>query len=139
MEKKTGSCGCGSLKYSVVGEPINTVFCYCKECQVHTGSDKWFGAWFPLNNFKIIEGDYSKYTRKGASGQDVEYLFCSNCGVTVCGEVKAGKFYSVGVPTLDEDSAISPAMLIYTASAPSWAVFPEGVPKFDILPPNMGK
>jgi hypothetical protein len=28
-------------------------------------------------------------------------------------------------------------MAIYTASAPKWAVFPEGVPKFDILPPEM--
>ena len=40
MTVKNGSYGCGALKYSVEGEAINSVFCYCKECQVHTGSDK---------------------------------------------------------------------------------------------------
>jgi hypothetical protein len=29
-------------------------------------------------------------------------------------------------------------MAIYTKSASKWAVFPEGVPKFDKLPPGMG-
>jgi len=29
-------------------------------------------------------------------------------------------------------------LAIYAASAPGWALFPEGVPKFDILPPDLG-
>ncbi|MFD1217956.1 MULTISPECIES: GFA family protein [Microbulbifer] len=139
MEFKTGRCGCGSLKYSAEGEPINSVFCYCKECQTHTGSDKWFGIWFPKNRFKITDGEFSVYSRKGDSGKDLNHIFCNNCGVTVCVEVTVGNFYSIAVSTLDENESINPSMALYAASAPSWAVFPAGLAKFDTLPPGMGE
>lgn len=139
MTVRNGGCACGDLKYSVEGEPINTLFCYCKECQVHTGSDKWFGAWFPKAKFKIMSGNPSIYTRKGYSGKNMNHVFCAHCGVMVAAEVTAGNFYSVGVSTLDTLDDLAPSMAIYTASAPSWAVFPEGVPKFDTLPPGMGE
>jgi len=137
MSVKNGSCGCGNLKYSVEGEPINSMFCYCKACQITTGSDKWFGAWIPKDNFKIVSGSPVIFTRKGDSGSDMNYLFCEKCGVTICAEVTIGNFYSVAVSTLDDSKGIAPTMAIYTASAPSWAVFPEGVPRFEILPPDL--
>lgn len=63
MKERTGSCECGELSYSVSGEPINLVFCYCKSCQIHTGSDKWFGAWFRKGQFRITHGEPKAYTR----------------------------------------------------------------------------
>ena len=138
MSVRKGSCGCGRLQYSVEGEPINSLFCYCKECQILTGSDKWFGVWIPKDNFKIVSGRPVVFTRKGDSGKEMNYLFCEKCGVTICAEVTVGNFYSVAVPTFNNSNDFVPAMAIYTASAPDWAVFPEGVPKFDILPPNLG-
>lgn len=138
MAVKNGSCGCGNLKYSVEGEPINSLFCYCKECQILTGSDKWFGVWVPKDNFKIVSGSPVIFTRKGDSGKDMNYLFCAICGVTICAEVTVGNLYSVAVSTFNNSNDFVPAMAIYTASAPNWAVFPEGVPKFEILPPNLG-
>lgn len=138
MSSKKGSCACGNLQYCVEGEPINSVFCYCKECQVLTGSDKWFGAWFAKDSFKVTTGTPSSYTREGDSGKDMNYLFCSKCAVTIAAEVTVGNFYSVGVATLEQADGWVPNMAIYAASAPSWAVFPEGVAKFDVLPPGMG-
>lgn len=138
MSAKNGGCGCGDLKYSIEGEPINSVFCYCKECQVLTGSDKWFGLWVPKDNFEIVSGNPVVYTRRGDSGKDMNQLFCEKCGVTICAEVTVGNFYSVAVSTLNDSNDFVPAMAIYTASAPTWAVLPEGVPKFEILPPNLG-
>ena len=87
MNSKKGSCGCGNLRYCVEGEPINSVFCYCKECQVLTGSDKWFGAWFAKDSFKVTAGTPSIYTRAGDSGKDMNYLFCPQCGGTIAAEV----------------------------------------------------
>jgi len=137
MEVKNGSCGCGSLRYQFKDEPINSVFCYCKECQTHTGSDKWFGTWIPQDNFKIIKGTPVTYTRKGESGNDLIHLFCSDCGVSICAEVTVGKFYSVAVSTITDIHNIKPSMAIYAASAPSWALFPDNIPKFDVLPPSL--
>ena len=139
MRTRNGSCGCGQLRYSVQGDPINTVFCYCTECQAHTGSDKSFGAWFPTSTFSITQGTPTTYTRKGNSGENMNHLFCAKCGVTIAAEVTVADFYSVAVSSLEEHNDFSPAMLIYTASAPEWAVFPAGVAKYEVLPPGMGE
>ena len=138
MEKHIGKCGCGNIEYCFEGKPINTVFCYCKECQTTTSSDKWFGLWVPVDRFTFTKGTPSKFTRIGDSGKDVNLNFCGDCGTTLCAEVTVGNFYSVGASTLSDNNNFFPKMAIYTASAPAWAVFPDGVPKFDILPPGMG-
>ncbi len=138
MDETTGKCGCGSIEFSFNGEPINSVFCYCKECQKTTSSDKWFGLWIPIDKFNFTKGTPSIFTRIGDSGKEVNIHFCKDCGTTVCAEVTVGNFYSVAVSALPENSKYKPKMSIYTASAPEWAVFPKDVPKFDILPPGMG-
>ncbi len=137
MKKHAGKCACGNIEYCFEGDPINTAFCYCSECQKHTGSDKWFGVWVPVEKFEFTKGCPSIYTRIGDSGKEMNHKFCSNCGTTLAIEVTVGSFYSVAASTLNENT-FSPNMAIYAASAPKWAVFPEGVPKFDVLPPGLG-
>jgi len=138
MNKHNGNCSCGAIEYQFEGEPINSVFCYCKECQKTTGSDKWFGLWVPTDKLKFTKGTPKIFSRTGDSGKEVNINFCENCNTTLCAEVTAGNFYSVGATTLKEFNSFYPKMAIYASSAPSWAVFPEGLPKFDILPPGMG-
>jgi hypothetical protein len=137
MEKHIGSCRCGGIEFYFYNDPINSIFCYCKECQAFTGSDKWFGLWVPKDNFKFTKGTPSTYTRAGDSGKDVNYKFCGTCSTALCAEVTAGNFYSVSATSL-KNNKFNPKMSIYASSAPSWAIFPNDVPKFDTLPPGMG-
>lgn len=137
MKKYQGGCACGAIKYTFENEPINSVFCYCKACQVHTGSDKWFGLWVPIVNFTFVKGVPSSFSRQGDSSKELIYHFCSECGTTLCLEAVVGRFYSVASTTLNDNDNLSPKMAIYTASAPVWAVFPEGLPKFDRLPSDI--
>ena len=137
MKKYEGSCGCGSIEYSFDGEPINAVFCYCKECQIHTGSDKWFGLWVLKDNFSFTKGTPVSFARMADSGNDVKMLRCGICGTLLCSEGEAWGLYSVSASTVKNGYGVSPKMAIYTASASSWAVFPEGVPKFDQHPPDL--
>jgi len=138
MKKYEGSCSCGSVGFCFEGEPMNSAFCYCRECQTITGSDKWFGLWVPVDKFSFTKGSPATFTRLGDSGKDMNHRFCRDCGTTVCVEVTVGGFYSVAASTLNDSRDFFPKMAIYAKSAPEWAVFPEGVPKFDILPPGMG-
>ncbi len=135
MKHKTGGCACRQVTYAYTGEPLNTVFCYCKQCQLHTGSDKWFGVWAHKDNFTFTKGMPATYVRVGDSGRKTRYNFCQTCGVTVCAEIEVGNFYSISASTLDNQTGLKPAMLIYTAYAPPWASLPEDIPNFDILPP----
>lgn len=137
MEKHFGSCHCGRIEFYFDDDPINSVFCYCSECQSLTGSDKWFGLWVSKDNLKFIKGTTSTYSRIGDSGKAVNYVFCSTCATVLCAEVTAGDFYSVSATSLKSNGFL-PGMSIYAASAPPWAIFPDDVPKFDILPAGMG-
>ncbi|WP_027706777.1 GFA family protein [Zooshikella ganghwensis] len=137
MGEYKGQCACGAVAYSIDGEPINTAFCYCKSCQVHTGSDKWFGVWVPKEKLTFTKGQPTLYTRLGDSGKDMIHNICGHCGTTLCIEVTVGNFYSVSASTLDNHENLKPNIAIYTASAPSWAVFPEGIAKYDVLPPEL--
>lgn len=130
----TGSCSCGEIKLAFTGEPMNSVFCYCSDCQRETGSDKWFGLWVSTKNLAFTKGEPQTFTRLGSSGKPVHKKFCGTCGTTLCSDFTAGGFYSVAASVLDENSEFSPRMAIYTASAPDWAVFPEDVPKYDTFP-----
>lgn len=138
MKNYKGKCSCGNIEYCFEGEPINSAFCYCDDCQTHTGSDKWFGLWVLKEKFRFSKGEPTIFTRLGDSGEAVNHAFCSNCGTTLLVDPKVVDFYSVSAPTLTTENDFSPKMAIYTASAPEWAVFPEGVPKFDLLPSGVG-
>ena len=87
------------------------------------------------DNFTFTKGMPSTYVRVGDSGRKTRYNFCQSCGVTVCAEIEVGNFYSISASTLDDQTDLKPAMLIYTAYAPTWSTLPEGIPNFDILPP----
>ncbi len=137
MKIYKGQCSCGQLQFQFEDEPFHSAFCYCRSCQIHTGSDKWFGLWVPTGKFKFITGKASCFTRKGDSGKDLNSLFCPDCGTTLCAEVTLGNFYSVSASSLTEPHNLTPQMLIYTESAPNWAVFPDNVPKYDTLPKNV--
>lgn len=132
-----GGCACGSIEYRFKGKPVNSVFCYCKHCQLATGSDKWFGLWVLSENFSFTKGSPSTYIRLGDSGEEVIYHFCNNCGTPLCGEVKTGGFYSVSASTVREENSFRPRMAIYVSSAPRWAIFPERARKYDTLPESM--
>ena len=97
-------------------------------------TDKWFGLWVPVGNFKFTGGEPEIFTRKGSSGKDVHFNFCKDCGTNLCAEITVGKFYTVAAATVSDNDKYFPKMAIYTSLAPKWAVFPEGVPKFDDLP-----
>ena len=117
---------------------MNTVFCYCTDCQQRTNSDKWFGIWVREAGFAINQGTTRTYVRKGSSGKDMVHHFCGECGNNIAVYSEAGKFYTVSVTTLENSADYVPAMAIYVASAPKWATFLEGVPRFETLPPGMG-
>ena len=138
MSTVKGRCDCGEIEFECTEAPINSVFCYCTDCQQRTNSDKWFGLWIRENGFSVTKGTPSTFSRKGSSGMSMIHHFCKDCGNNFAVYSEAGQFFTVSVTTLDDSDHYAPEMAIYTASAPTWAVFPEGVPRFDNIPKSMG-
>ena len=136
MSTYHGSCDCGNIQYEFQDEPVNTVFCYCRTCQLHTNSDKWFGVWVPFDKFKLVKGTPSSFTALGDSGSETHRLFCGNCSTVLGLKCDGFDLYSLSASTIAGGDKLLPKMLIYTSVAPAWATFPAGIPKYDILPPG---
>lgn len=135
----SGKCACGEVEFTFSGEPIGSVFCYCHSCQFRTNADRWFGVWVPKDNFSFIKGKPSSFIRKGDSGKSVEHFFCGNCGFNLAGFAEMPNIYSVAASAIKHGEKLSPEMLIYTAHAPEGSIFPEGIPRYDKLPPGLGE
>ena len=136
---KTGGCQCGQVRFEISGDPINKVFCYCTDCQIRTGGDKWFGIWVPRENFKFTGNtEPATYTQQSGTGHDVHHHYCPNCGVNICADITVADFFTVSGPCIDGGENLKPEIAIFAASAPKWAVLPTDIPVFDTVPPEMG-
>jgi hypothetical protein len=86
MDPRRGSCSCGQLSLETVGDSIRISVCHCLECQRRTGSP--FGAQARFSKSHVrLQGDSSRFTRTGDSGQFITFHFCAKCGSTVYWEL----------------------------------------------------
>lgn len=130
-----GGCICGAIRYEFNGEPLNTVYCYCTDCQQLTGSDRYFGVWVPSNAFRLTKGSPGRYLVEGMSGNKLPRNFCTACGSTLHADASSyAGIVSIPVPSLDNPSRYAPKMAIFTASAPTWSVIPNNIPSFPGMP-----
>ena len=79
----TGSCLCGSLSYSVTGEPVRFFHCHCSRCRKSSGTGhasnlfvktdgiSWEGDTDLIKSYKIPDAE--RFIR----------TFCSHCGGAV--------------------------------------------------------
>jgi len=133
-EVSSGCCRCGDVQFEFTGDPVGSIYCYCTECQRRTGSDKFFGAWVPSPNFRVVKGEPTRYERETDLGNFMDHYFCPRCGTNLFVVAENAGIHVVYVTALDKPLDLVPDMLLFTASAPDWAMFPEGVPSFDGMP-----
>ena len=120
MAIMTGGCLCGRVRYSVDVAPAFTGICHCRNCQRFTGSAFETVVGFPKSDVKI-EGELKTYQDTSDAGRPVQRSFCPNCGSGVTSEVAVmPDLLMILGGTLDDVSALQPAMEIYCSSAQPW-------------------
>jgi hypothetical protein len=89
----------------------------------------------PASAIKIT-GEPRYYAVTAESGKKIRRGFCATCGSPLFFKAEAFPD-AIGITpaSLDDPSIYKPGMSIYTSSAPAWATFSEGVPKFPKMPP----
>jgi hypothetical protein len=62
MEERTrsGGCICGSVRYTVRGEPFHVGRCHCGDCRKRSGSTYTIYGQWPREAF-TVEGEYATY------------------------------------------------------------------------------
>ena len=144
-EALEGGCGCGTVRYRLLAEPIFTNNCFCRLCQRQTGTASAVNAFIETDQLEHLAGDLTAHELLTGSGGVQTVLRCKQCGTPLWSHYpRLGNIGSaIRVGTLDNPSAVTPDAAIFVSEKPSWASLPHGVPAFDatykpadVLPPD---
>jgi len=123
---RTGRCLCGSVSYSVEGDPIATAVCHCDHCQRQGGSA--FSLNLMVHESQVsVAGDLATYEETGERG-DAVYVrrrFCPSCGSPILSElVQTDGMVAVKVGTLDDKSDVQPVAEVWCVDRQPWVELP---------------
>ena len=127
MVKLSGGCLCGSIRYTILQQPILAYTCNCRFCQKDTGT-AYRSALAILNeNVELIGKDFSVYTYKSVEhGRKLYKNFCPDCGTTI--SLKTERFPErqvIMIGTLDDPSQIELSTHMFAEEAFDWVEFPK--------------
>ena len=125
--KLSGGCLCGSIRYTILQQPILAYTCNCRFCQKDTGT-AYRSALAILNeHVELIGKDFSVYTYKSVEhGRELYKNFCPNCGTTI--SLKTERFPErqvIMIGTLDDPSQIELSTHMFAEEAFDWVEFPK--------------
>jgi hypothetical protein len=128
-----GGCYCGKLRYHYEGEPMFQGQCHCRECQYLSGGAPNMVIGLPGEGFNYTQGEPALFTRDDLE-TPVTREFCGDCGTHILARPPGFPGVVLKVGTMDDSSAFSPQMAIYTCDAQPYHQVPDGVMQFEKTP-----
>jgi hypothetical protein len=116
MERWTGGCQCGAVRYELLEKPRGAHICHCRMCQ------KQFGNFFaalcgvPKDKFRLTRGTMAKFR----SSEKVQRGFCKDCGTPLTYEPLDRGSISVSIGSLDNHSAMPPEIQFGIEAREPW-------------------
>lgn len=107
-ERYDGSCLCGEVRITAVGEPNRIGLCHCLDCRKHHGAVFHASAIFPQEAV-AIDGETRAYAGR---------YFCPRCGSSIFGYT--GDEVEVNLGILDDPNRLRPTYELWTLRRESW-------------------
>ncbi|MEM9761718.1 MAG: GFA family protein [Pseudomonadota bacterium] len=108
MERYTGGCLCGAVRFVATGWPFRVGLCHCLDCRKHHGALFHASAVFPADAVHV-EGETSAYEGRA---------FCPRCGSSVFS--RTGGEVEVHLGALDEPDRLTPTYELWTVRREAW-------------------
>jgi hypothetical protein len=108
MERFTGGCLCGDVRFVAAGPPYRVGLCHCLDCRKHHGAVFHASAIFP-EEAVTIEGETRDYAGR---------FFCPHCGSSVF--ARTGHEIEVSLGSLDAPNQLMPTYESWTIRRESW-------------------
>lgn len=126
-----GHCFCGEVRFTIGAEPLGARMCWCRDCQYIASGSPTVNVLFPEKAVRF-NGKIATIVTTAESGNTVERGFCPKCGSQMYSKTlnPTGLPIRVRAGTLDDPELMAPTAIIWTQSAPSWAVLDPGLPQF---------
>lgn len=135
MEPKTlaGSCLCGSVRYTVRGEPQRALHCHCSRCRKATGTGHASNL-FVAGTLTWDAGETLVHQFKVPEAKRFTNAFCSECGGRVPRSAAGSGTVMIPMGSLDDDPGIAPQARIFQGSRANWSCSGQVLPEFDTMP-----
>jgi hypothetical protein len=126
-----GGCACRAVRYRLASAPMFVHCCHCLDCQRQTGSAFVLNAIIETDRILVASGEPRPIAVPTDSGRPHLIHRCPDCQTAVWSDYGGRpqiRFVRIG--TLDDPSALSPDVHIFTRSRLPWVKLPESVPAF---------
>lgn len=127
-----GGCSCGAVRYRLTAEPLFVHCCHCTQCQRQTGSAFVINALIERDRVEVT-GEQNAVDVARDSGGAQRIYRCPTCQVAVFSEYTYPEIWFVRCGTLDDASAITPDVHIFTRSKLPWVQLPADARAFDVF------
>ena len=129
-----GGCRCGAIRYRLGADPVTVRMCWCRDCQHWACGNASVNLIVPRGALQV-DGEPSSWESLADSGHHMRRSFCGQCGGALFSEARENTDYLVvRVGSLDQPDRFPPQCVIWTDSAPAWAVIDASLPGFPRQP-----
>jgi hypothetical protein len=130
----SGRCLCGGVSFECSEKPSLSAHCACVDCRKSSGTSHSTHVVTTEAAFSL-SGEVQGYEHAADSGHLVTRFFCRTCGCPVYSTNSAmpGMVF-LRASALDDQNAVTPAMLVYASRAPAWAGVGDGLVSFAEMP-----
>ena len=126
--KREARCHCGALAIACGGEPAKVSLCHCLDCQRRSGSLFSVAAFFPRERVVTLRGEAKRFTRPSASGFDVTFCFCPDCGTNLWWEpARLPALVGVAAGAFADPDFPAPEQAVWSESAHAWLELPATI------------
>lgn len=108
MDRVSGGCLCGRVRFVASGRPYRVGICHCLDCRKHHGALFHASAIFP-DDAVAVEGETREYAGR---------CFCPHCGSSVFG--RCADEIEVNLGALDAPDQLQPTYELWTLRRESW-------------------
>jgi hypothetical protein len=108
MNRITGGCRCGQVRFEATGQPYRVGMCHCMDCRKQHGALFHASAIFPQEAV-AIQGETRAYAGRH---------FCPACGSTVFG--RSADELELNLGSMDAPDQFTPTYELWTVRRESW-------------------
>ncbi|MDF1624191.1 MAG: GFA family protein [Pseudohongiella nitratireducens] len=134
LNKASGQCLCGVVKFQVDGAVSSFHICYCSRCRHSTGTAHASNLFTKPANITWLSGKDCIQRFELESAKSWSKQFCKICGSGLPYINRAGTYLVVPAGSLNEDLGITPDDRIFCEDRRAWVGNIQGTPEFPAHP-----
>ena len=127
MNRHSGSCLCGAVRFEVTGNLERFYLCHCEYCRKDSGSAHAANIFSTTAALTWLSGQ-DRVTQFTLPSTRHSRSFCSICGSALPGVQMNGTLLVVPAGSLDGEVTIRPDAHIFVSSRASWDQTLENIP-----------